>query len=83
MSFRLRLLAPPLIVIVTTAFGASAHAAQVSLIRDAEIETTIRAYAAPLFAAAGLDPSSVKVHLVNDKRLNAFVAGGLRLFINT
>ncbi len=83
MSVRLGLLAPALIVAVTTAFGAAAHAGQVSLIRDAEIENTIRAYATPLFAAAGLDPSSVEVHLVNDKRLNAFVAGGLRLFINT
>ena len=83
MSVRLRLLAPALIVFVTTAFGASVHAGQVSLIRDAEIESTIRAYATPLFAAAGLEPSSVKIHLVNDKRLNAFVAGGLRLFINT
>ena len=83
MSVRLRLLAPALIVIVTTAFGASVHAGQVSLIRDAEIENTIRAYATPLFAAAGLESSSVKIHLVNDKRLNAFVAGGLRLFINT
>ena len=83
MSVRLRLLAPALIVIVTTAFGASVHAGQVSLIRDAEIENTIRSYATPLFAAAGLESSSVKIHLVNDKRLNAFVAGGLRLFINT
>ena len=83
MSVRLRLLAPALIVIMTTAFGASVHAGQVSLIRDAEIENTIRAYATPLFAAAGLESSSVKIHLVNDKRLNAFVAGGLRLFINT
>ena len=52
-------------------------------IRDAEIETTIRAYATPLFTAAGLDPQSVRVYLVNDDTLNAFVAGGMNLFINT
>ncbi len=53
------------------------------LIRDAEIEDTIRGYAAPLFAAAGLDPTAVRVHLIQDRSLNAFVAGGQRLFIHT
>ena len=55
----------------------------VSLIRDAETECIIRGYAAPIFSAAGLDPSSVTIHLVNDDALNAFVAGGQRLFIHT
>lgn len=55
----------------------------ISLVRDAEIETTIRAYAAPLFAAAGLSNDAITVHLVNDRVLNAFVAGGQRIFINT
>ena len=54
-----------------------------SIIRDTEVENTIRAYAAPLFAAAGLDAEAVSVHIVNDSRLNAFVAGGLNLFVNT
>ncbi|MBT5037981.1 MAG: M48 family metalloprotease, partial [Rhodospirillaceae bacterium] len=54
-----------------------------SLIRDTEVENTIRAYAAPLFTAAGLDAAAVKVHIVNDSRLNAFVAGGMNLFVNT
>ncbi|MDY0873176.1 M48 family metalloprotease [Dongia rigui] len=54
-----------------------------SLIRDAEIESTIRAYADPLFRAAGLDPLAIRVLLVNEDSINAFVAGGQRLFINT
>ncbi len=54
-----------------------------SIIRDTEIENTIRAYAAPLFTAAGLDADAVNVHIVNDSRLNAFVAGGMNLFVNT
>jgi predicted Zn-dependent protease len=53
------------------------------LIRDAEIESTIRAYATPLWKAAGLDPSFVQIYLVNSGQINAFVAGGQRLFINT
>ncbi|MGJ3258086.1 MAG: M48 family metalloprotease [Rhodospirillales bacterium] len=60
-----------------------ARAQGLSLIRDAEIEDTIRTMAAPLFRAAGLTPSSVSIHLVNDKSLNAFVADGQRLFMNT
>jgi len=54
-----------------------------SLIRDSEIENTIRSYAAPLFAVAGLDVDSVKVHIVEDSNLNAFVASGMNLFVNT
>src|SRR5690606_30865504 len=37
----------------------------------------------PLFRAAGLDPAGVRVLLVNDDSINAFVAGGMRMFINT
>jgi len=55
----------------------------IGLIRDAEIENIIRDYATPIFNAAGLDSANVKIHLVNDPRLNAFVAGGQRMFINT
>ena len=62
---------------------AEAGAQKLSFIRDAEIENTIRTYAAPLFQAAGLEPSDVRIYLVNDRSLNAFVAGGQRLFINT
>ena len=68
--------------LVTGAAG-PAHAKRISLIRDAEIEHNIRQYAAPLFTAAGLDARTVKVHVVNDLALNAFVAGGQRIFINT
>jgi predicted Zn-dependent protease len=52
------------------------------LIRDAEIETIIRSYATPIFEAAGLDPTGVRVILVNDTSINAFVAGGMNLFMN-
>ncbi len=54
-----------------------------SFIRDAEIEAIIRSYATPLFEAAGLDPEAVKVYLIQDDRLNAFVAGGMNLFLHS
>ena len=63
--------------------AAKAEAKKMSFIRDAEIENTIRAYATPLFQAAGLEPSAINIYLVNDKTLNAFVAGGQKLFLNT
>ena len=54
-----------------------------SIIRDTEIENTIRVYMAPVFRAAGIDTSSVQIYLVNDPHLNAFVAGGMKIFIHT
>lgn len=68
---------------MTAAFPAAAQSRSPGLIRDAEVEGIIRAYATPLFQAAGLDASSVRIYLVNDDTLNAFVAGGMNLFMNT
>jgi len=53
------------------------------LIRDAEIESIIRGYATPIFEAAGIDPASVNLYIVNDDSINAFVAGGMNMFIFT
>ncbi len=53
------------------------------LIRDAEIEATLRRLSAPIFEAAGLGADEVKIYIVNDDALNAFVAGGMNLFLNT
>jgi len=60
-----------------------AQAQGLDFIRDAEIENTIRQYANPLFQQAGVDPNAVTIYLVQDPTLNAFVAEGLNLFINT
>jgi predicted Zn-dependent protease len=54
-----------------------------SLIRDAEIEAVIDEIAKPIFSTARLDPESVDVYILNDPKLNAFVAGGQNLFVNT
>ncbi|MFZ4124735.1 MAG: M48 family metalloprotease [Rickettsiales bacterium] len=53
------------------------------LIRDAEIEHTLRAYSNPIFQSAGIPPEDVRLLIVNDPSVNAFVAGGLNIFINT
>jgi predicted Zn-dependent protease len=61
--------------------AAAQSSGQLSLLRDAEIEDTIRVYATPLFLAAGLDPAAIRIHLVNAKEVNAFVTNGRHMFI--
>ena len=58
-----------------------ARAAGISLIRDAEIEATLEQMAGPILDAAGLGRDSVRIYIVNDNQLNAFVAGGMNLFV--
>ncbi len=55
----------------------------VPLIRDAEIEHTLRTYADPIFKAAGVNPAATKIFIVQDSSLNAYVAGGANMFINS
>ena len=63
--------------------SAFAQGRSMNFIRDTEIENTIRVYSAPIFTAANLDIKAIRIHLVNDKTLNAFVANGQQIFINT
>ncbi|WP_181164571.1 M48 family metalloprotease [Amaricoccus solimangrovi] len=53
------------------------------LIRDAEIEATLRRVADPIFRAANVTPSTVDLYLLQDPEMNAFVADGQNIFINT
>ncbi len=53
------------------------------LIRDAEIEHTLQAYARPIFQAAGIPPEDVRIFIVDDPAINAYVAGGLNIFLHT
>lgn len=60
----------------------SAQAHALPLIRDAEIEHTLRSYANPIFTVAGLKPQAVRIFIVNRDDLNAFVAGGSNMFLH-
>ena len=62
--------------------GGPNPAAAQGVIRDAEIEHTLRAIATPLLQAAGLAPEGVRIIMLNDKRLNAFVARGQNIFFH-
>src|SRR5262245_61017399 len=61
----------------------TATATAQSLIRDAEIEETLRIYTDPLLQAAGVAPGDVHIYIVSDDSLNAFVAGGQNIFVHT
>lgn len=54
-----------------------------SLIRDAEIEQTLREWTDPILDVAGLEPNDVGLYIINDPSLNAFVAGGQRIHLHT
>src|SRR5690606_24518770 len=54
-----------------------------SILRDAEGEKLLQDMMDPLAVAAGLQPGAVEVVLISDPSLNAFVAGGQRVFVHS
>ncbi len=58
-------------------------AAAQSVLRDAETEALFQEMSAPIVKAAGLDPRDVKIVLVNDDSVNAFVAGGQVVYVHS
>ena len=65
------------------AFAAARPAAAQSVLRDSETELLFRDISRPLIQAAGLDPANVKIVLLNDLEINAFVAGGQIVYIHS
>ena len=58
-------------------------AAAQSILRDAETEAMFDQMAGPLAKAAGLSPRAVKVVLINDDSINAFVVGGQTVYVHS
>jgi len=54
-----------------------------SILRDSETEALFKDLSAPLIKGAGLDPNSVHVVLLNDPEINAFVATGQTVYIQS
>lgn len=78
----------PLLFIFLCCFAFQANAQdrsgpKFSTIRDVEIEKFIHNLGDPIFDAAGITPSSVRVIIIRDPTLNAFVAGGMNIFFHT
>lgn len=61
--------------------GKPAHAQ--TIIRDTEIEAYLSEWFAPIFKANNMQPSQVKIILVQSNDVNAFVAGGSNIFFYT
>jgi predicted Zn-dependent protease len=66
-----------------------AHAQSIDVVRDTEIERVLRSYEVPILKAAGIDPNTVHLFLVQDPEINAFatqspIAGNEEdIFVNT
>ena len=53
------------------------------VLRDTETELLFKQMSTPLIVAAGLDPHSVNVVLLNDPEINAFVATGQTVYVQS
>jgi predicted Zn-dependent protease len=70
--------------LVTLSFAITARPAMAqSVLRDAETETLFNDIARPILVAAGLRPENVQIVLLQDKSINAFVAGGQIVYIHS
>ncbi len=58
-------------------------AAAQAVIRDTEIEAYMQEWLKPVFSAASMSPDQVKIVIVQDDQINAFVAGGSNIFLYT
>ena len=54
-----------------------------SVLRDTETELLFKDMSRPLIVAGGLDPNSVNVVLLNDPEINAFVATGQTVYLQS
>ena len=62
---------------------AARPAAAQELLRDAETEAMFARMAEPLIRAAGLSPATVKIRLIHDDSINAFVIGGQTVYVHS
>ncbi len=72
-----------LLIALLIAVLAVRPAAAQSILRDAETEALFADMMRPLERAAGLNPGQIKVHLIGDRSINAFVAGSQDIYIHS
>ncbi|HKK97724.1 MAG TPA: M48 family metalloprotease [Marivita sp.] len=71
------------LVLCLSVLVAAAPARAVQLLRDADIEYALGQLATPILRAAGLSPNQVRILLVNDSSLNAFIIDTQHIFIHS
>ncbi|HEX7877086.1 MAG TPA: M48 family metalloprotease, partial [Sphingobium sp.] len=70
--------------IAATGMSLLAHpAAAQQILRDAETEAFMADMSGPLVSAAGMEPRNVQVLVINDREINAFVAGGQYVWVHS
>ena len=52
-------------------------------IRDTELEFALYNWSKPIFKAANINPEQIKIHIIQDRKINAFVIDGKNMFLNT
>lgn len=72
-----------LVLVLAIGLVRPAGAEGVGALRDTETEALFNDIAKPLVEAAGLDPKSVRVVLLRDPEINAFVATGQTVYIQS
>ncbi|HTM95634.1 MAG TPA: M48 family metalloprotease [Croceibacterium sp.] len=78
----MRILTRLLACLAALTLGVQPVAAQ-EILRDAETEALLQDMVNPLVKAAGLPAGNVEVVMINDPTMNAFVAGGQRIYIHS
>jgi predicted Zn-dependent protease len=71
-----------MLLALSFAFGVRPAMAE-EILRDAETETLFRDMERPIIEAAGLRPENVQIVLLQDRSINAFVAGGQIVYIHS
>jgi predicted Zn-dependent protease len=73
-----------LLLLLVLSFALTARPAMAqSILRDAETESLFHDLSRPLIEAAGLRPENVKVVLIHDRSINAFVVGGQTVYLHS
>ena len=73
-----------MVLLIVLSFTLSARPVMAqAILRDAETETFLNEIAKPVIEAAGLTPANVQIVMIQDKEINAFVAGGQTVFIHS
>jgi predicted Zn-dependent protease len=80
---RVNPLSARLMLFLAAGLAATQPLAAQSILRDSETEKLFNDMSKPLIEAAQLDPKNVKIVLINDPEINAFVAGGQIVYVHS
>ena len=72
-----------ILIIIFLTISLTSKSSALSIIRDGEIEEFLQELTLPIIKEAGLEAKNVKIYIINDNAVNAFVSNGQNIFINT